>query len=47
MEDLQALYATMRQGRVDPAGAAPQDKDFESTRPGEEPGATGSAPRRW
>ena len=52
MEDLQALYAirdaSMRQGRGDAATGPAGERDFESTRPGEEPGAPGAAqPKRW
>ena len=52
MEDLQALYAirdaSLRQGRSEAASGPAGEKDFESTRPGEEPGAPGSPqPKRW
>ena len=50
MEDLQALYAirdaALRQGRPDAVGPA-GEKEFESTHPGEDPGAPPSQPKRW
>jgi hypothetical protein len=48
MEDLQALYATMRLGRGNPTPGPAADKDFESTHPGDEPDAAGPPlPKRW
>ena len=48
MEDLQALYAirdaAMRQGRGGAATGPAADKDFESTRPGDDPGTTSPVP---